>query len=236
VACRLTSAFARPAALGGLLACGGGVLTVAALHVVHPAGEIDPVRRTISEYALHESAWLFNLGVLALAAGSAAVLLALTLTGLVRPASVGGIGLLLWVAGLFAVVYFPKHDWRIGPSVGGDVHRLASLVAFVSLPAAAIALGWFWLRHPRWTGYARGTIAGAALALMFFGVIVGAVLLEPVTGVRWWRAIPLGAVERGLAVAEVATILTLGLWARSAISPVVARAPVAAVPDPASPA
>jgi hypothetical protein len=216
----VTSALARPAAVGGLLACGAGILVVAALHAVHPADEINPIRRTISEYALHESAWLFNLGVLGLAAGSAAVLLALTLTGLVRPASVSGIGLLLWVAGLLAVVYFPKHDWRIGPSGTGDVHRLASLVAFVSLPAAAIALGWCWRRHPHWAGYARYTLAGAALASMFFGVIVGAVLLEPVTGVRWWRAIPLGAVERGLAVAEVLTVLTLGLWARSAVSPV----------------
>ncbi|HZN16953.1 MAG TPA: DUF998 domain-containing protein [Micromonosporaceae bacterium] len=101
-------------------------------------GRDQPILRTISEYALHEAAWLFNLGVLGLAAGSAAVL-ALTLTGLVRPASLSGIGLLLWVAGLLAVVCFPKHDWRIGPSATGDVHRLASLIAFVSLPAAAVA-------------------------------------------------------------------------------------------------
>ena len=51
---------------------------------------------------------------------------------------------------------------------------------------------------------------------MFFGVIVGAVLLEPVTGVRWWRAIPLGAVERTLALVEVVTVLALGWWASRA--------------------
>ena len=79
-------------------------------------------------------------------------------------------------------------------------------------------MGWFWRRHPDWAAYARCTLAGAALAWLFFGIILGAVLLEPVTGVRWWRAIPLGAVERGLAVAEVFTVLTLGLWARSATS------------------
>ena len=33
-----------------------------------------------------------------------------------------------------------------------------------------------------------------------------AIVTEPLTGVRWWRAIPLGAVERLLALSEVITI------------------------------
>jgi len=37
-----------------------------------------------------------------------------------------------------------------------------------------------------------------------------------VTGVRWWRAIPLGAVERTLALVEVVTVLALGWWASRA--------------------
>jgi hypothetical protein len=49
-----------------------------------------------------------------------------------------------------------------------------------------------------------------------FSPIVIAILTEPWTGVRWWRAIPLGAVERALALAEVATVLALGWWAARA--------------------
>jgi hypothetical protein len=51
------------------------------------------------------------------------------------------------------------------------------------------------------------------LSLVCFSPILIAVALEPVTGVRWWRAIPLGAVERLLASAEVATVLAMAWWA-----------------------
>ena len=40
-------------------------------------------------------------------------------------------------------------------------------------------------------------------------------MAEPWTGVRWWRAIPLGGVERLLGLAEVATVLLLAWWATS---------------------
>jgi Protein of unknown function (DUF998) len=199
----------RMTAALGVTLCATGVLMIAALHVIPTAFEIDPVRRTISEYALHETAWLFNWGVLALVAGSAAVLIAAAAGGLVRPRSVGGAGLVLWIVGLTGVVTFPKHNWMIGPSAWGDVHRVASLVAFLSLPVAVIAIARTTADHRA----RRASIAGAVLALAFFGIIAGAVLLEPFTGVRWWRAIPLGTVERGLAAAEVATIIALGVWA-----------------------
>src|SRR5829696_1269175 len=118
---------AQPLAIGGLAATAAGTLAMGALHVLPPTDQINPIRRTISEYALHETAWLFNLGVLSLALGSVAVLLALARSGVIRLASLGGFGLMLWSAGLAAVVYFPKHNWTVGPSASGDIHRLASL-------------------------------------------------------------------------------------------------------------
>ena len=45
--------------------------------------------------------------------------------------------------------------------------------------------------------------------------------LRPLTGVPWWRFVPLGLFERGLA-AEVAVVIVLGLWA--------ARAPAGRTP------
>ncbi len=204
---------AQSLAIAGLAATAAGIVSMGALHLLPPSGTINPIRRTISEYALHETAWLFNAGVLCLAFGGLAILLALAGANLVRLASLGGAGLMLWSAGLAAVVYFPKHNWTVGPSASGDIHRLASLVAFVSLPIAAIAIARAWRHDKRWRVCALWSMTCAIAALLIFGVIAGAVVLQPVTGVRWWRAIPLGMVERGLGAAEVATVLALGLWA-----------------------
>ena len=203
----------RSLAAFGLVGIAAGPVAVGLLHVMPPTDRISPVRRTISEYALHETAWLFNSGVLALAAGSLAVLVALARAGVTRLNSLGGLGLLLWSVGLAAVVYFPKHNWAIGPSSNGTVHRVASLVAFVSLPLGALLIAWAWRRHGRWRGRALFTAGFAVLALLCFGVIAGAFALQPFTGVRWWQAIPLGAVERALATAEICVVLTLGWWA-----------------------
>jgi hypothetical membrane protein len=204
---------AQPLALGGLAATAAGTLAMGALHLLPPSDRINPIRRTISEYALHETAWLFNVGVLSLALGSLAILLALADAKLVRPVSLGGAGLVVWSVGLAAVVYFPKHNWTVGPSASGDIHRLASLAAFIGLPVAAIAIAWAWRRDERWRKCALWTLTCAVAALLLFGVILGAFVLQPITGVRWWRAIPLGAVERGLGTAEVAAVFALGWWA-----------------------
>lgn len=200
----------------GLAGIVAGPIAVGLLHVMPPTDRIDPVRRTISEYALHETAWVFNSGVLALAIGSLAVLLALARAGVTRLNSLGGLGLLLWCVGLAAVVYFPKHNWALGPSNNGHVHRAASLIAFVSLPVGALLIAWAWRWYGAWRGRALFTAGFAALALLLFGVIIGAFALQPFTGVRWWQLIPLGAVERALATAEICVVLTLGWWASAA--------------------
>ena len=48
-----------------------------------------------------------------------------------------------------------------------------------------------------------------ALGLAWFLPIVAAMLLRPATGLPWWQAIPLGLVERGLALSEVAALFVL---------------------------
>jgi hypothetical protein len=124
--------------------------------------------------------------------------------------------LLLWCVGLAAVVYFPKHNWALGPSSHGTVHRVASLVAFISLPVGALVIAWTWRRVAAWRGRALFCAGFAVIALLLVGVIAGAFALQPFTGVRWWQVIPLGAVERALAMAEICVVLNLGWWASTA--------------------
>jgi hypothetical protein len=184
-----------------------GAALVGLLHLREPS--VSPVRRTLSEYALGDHGWLFNAAVLLLAAGSLVTVLALVTAGLLRSASLGSLALAVWSLALAGVVAFPKHNWAIGPSMTGEIHRGLSVLAFVSLPIAAILAGWAGRRS--WWG--RSSMLLGAVSLLAFAPIPIAYLAEPYTGVRWWRAIPLGLVERGLALSEVVAVLVLALWA-----------------------
>lgn len=186
---------------------------VGALHVLPETAAISPVRRTISEYALTGGAWAFNLGVVALALGSVAVLIALVQAGLARVGSAGFLLGLLWSAALLVVVVFPKHNWAVGPSTNGQIHRVASLVAFICLPVAVMLLA---RRGPATTRASRCAFWLGVMSLSWFGTLLGAWALSPLTGLPWYRALPIGLVERGLVLADVAAVVALGVWVLTA--------------------
>lgn len=205
---------ARTLALAGIAAVALCLVLVGVLHAVAP--EVNPVRRTISEYALGEYRVLFDAGVLALALGSVAVLGALLRAGLVRARSWPALLLVVWSLSLAVVVAFEKIDWSVGPTPGGYVHRYASLVAFVSLPVAAVLIGW-----------ARGRAGSRHAACAAWLGIASVAWLLPILG---WFALrmlgvpgrlPLGLLERGLAATEVAVVLALGIWAWRAPAPAI---------------
>jgi hypothetical protein len=213
-----TDVGARPAAAVRLAAVGTvgvalSVLLVTALHVIVGPARVNPLRRTISEYAFSEFDWLFNAGVLALAAGSAAVLVALVRTGLVPAASTAAALLATWCAALVLVVAFEKIDWSVGPSLGGYIHRYAGLLAFTSLPAAALLVARRWRGDLRERRYAMTTWWLALASFAWLLPIIGWFVLRS-TGVR--VPVPLGLMERGLALTEVAAVLALGWWATRA--------------------
>lgn len=161
---------------------------------------------TISEYVFTTGGWLFVASVLALAAGSALLLAGLIHAGRVSPWSAGSVLLVLWVIGLLGVVAFPKHNWAVGPSPSGTVHRAATLLAFVALPVAVLVIARgreLWARAARWLAW--GSVG-------WLGVLFGAIAVAAVTERAWWRIIPLGLVERGIAGFEVAAVLAMGLW------------------------
>ncbi len=162
-------------------------------------------RATISEYVYTDGGWAFLTGVLALALGSTLLLLGLISAGLVQPLSVGSILMALWVIGLLGVAAFPKHNWEIGPSTSGSVHRIATLLAFVSLPAAVLTIA---RRHRG----ARPAVWLAYGSLGWLGVLFGAIAVGMVTDLSWWRIIPLGLVERGIVAFEVGAVIALGVW------------------------
>jgi hypothetical protein len=205
---------ARLWALGGGVLVGAGALAVLALHVLAP--EVDPVRRTVSQYALGPWKPVFDAGLLAVATGSAAVLAGLVRAGLVRWRSAPAALLAAWSALLVVVVAFEKIDWSVGPTPTGYLHRYASLVAFFCLPAAALAVGWAWRGDVRWGRFAAWTRRLGVVSLVWLAPMLLGFVLRPLTGVPWWRFVPLGLFERGVAVTEVAAVLVLGWWAARA--------------------
>jgi len=183
-----------------------GVVVLGVLHLVEPTASISPLRRTISEYQLTDLGWAFNAGVLAIAVGSTALLVVLVrdrLTGVAGAVLLSG-----WIAGLLVLTAFPKHNWAIGPSATGQVHRMASLVAFLCLPIAIMVIA-----GERRAGLPRGVVRAATvlagLALLWFVPIVVAMARHRAGGLPWWQAIPLGLIERGLALTEIVVLVLL---------------------------
>lgn len=206
----------RSALTSVLLLLLGSVLMLS-LHVVPPTNEINVVRRTLSEYALGPSKWVFDLAVLLIAIGSALGFYAVVRHRQVRPYSGAVVLGALWTVSLLVIVAFTKTDWTVGPSIGGTIHRYASVVAFVSLPLAVLLVahkvfpdrsGWCWA--------ARGF---AAVALGWFGLILVGVVRMGMGYGPWWRFVPLGLVERAMALAAVAAILTVALGLVRAAKP-----------------
>lgn len=205
--------------LGALLT---GVALMLALHVVPPTNRISPVRRTISEYALGPGKWVFDLSLVLIAVGSALAFAEIARRRLVRPGSAALLLGAVWTVSLLVIVVFTKTDWSVGPSIGGTIHRYASVAAFVSLPLAVVfAAGAVFPAAAGWRWAARGF---GLLSLGWFGTIVVGVVNMAAGGPPWWRFVPLGLVERlvaGFAVAALA-VLVLGMARRA--TPV--RAPV----------
>lgn len=212
----------RPAALRrepvwGALAILGAIIAAVGILGLDATIGTESVRgrelrtATISEYVYSSGSWVFNSAVLGLAVGSAALVVGLVRSGLVQHRSTGAVLLAAWVAGLVGIVAFPKHNWAVGASSSGSIHRLASMIAFLSIPLAVLFIA---RRRERRASRAAGAAWWLNIGtLVFLATLVGAIGYGAVADASWWRVIPLGLVERGIVGFEVASVVALGIWA-----------------------
>ena len=203
----------------GLSLLAFGSLLILLLHVLPPSNRVNPMTRTISQYALEANGWMFDVGVLLLAVGSMAVLAGLVRAGVVRAISGTSLFLTFWSVSLAVLVVFEKYDYQNGMSTGasGMIHRMASLVAFLSLPIAVLLASRgaarrnpSWRRPAAWTRWAA-IAAGACFSLLIYAIVQGFF-----TDTSWWRVFPLGGMERLIALSDVVAVSVLGVWARMA--------------------
>jgi hypothetical protein len=193
----------------GIAALAVGAAMIALLGVLPSDVPVSVLRQTISQYGLTDNSWLFNSGVLLVAAGSAAIIAVLRAQRRLPTAStvLGS----LWVVGLLVIVAFPKNNWAVNAAgtIGGWLHRYASVVAFVCLPIAVLlAAAQAFPDAPGRRLLAR--LLGYA-SLGWFLAILAAVPVGAAVGGNWWELIPLGLMERGMAFTEVIALAALAV-------------------------
>jgi hypothetical protein len=181
----------------GLLALGG--IAVAALLAVighvEVNDDLNPWALTVSDFAVSDRGGVIDAAMVVLAAATAVLLPALRRahrSPAVRPGRTVEVLLAAWVGGLLLAAVVPTNEPGLPMDTAAYVHRYASVVAFLALPAAG------WLLAARLPVGARAVrwLALASLALAAAMV---------------WSAYPgdrllIGLIERLLILAEVAVL------------------------------
>ncbi len=207
---------ARWLALAGVWSVAIAVGAIGVMHVIPPSSALNPLQRTISEYALLTDGWVFDAGVMTLAAGSGAVIFALVFQHILPLRSWAALFLSTWCIGLVGLVLFPKHGFGADTTIAGRVHWTWTLLAFFSLPIGTamlvrikrVDLGLF--RWPVWANR-LSLIAGG-----WFVVLAGQTVVSVVDPAGMWPIV--GLVERGLSLTEMVTVWVLARWALARLS------------------
>jgi hypothetical protein len=155
--------------------------------------DLDPLRDSLSYYAVGPWAGMQTAAFAALGIASAMLALALPQSRVASPWMVATIPLLV-VAGMFSLglVLYPMGS--PGPvTFLGDAHQTAGTVAGVAQLAATLAFAFAVRDHPTWRGVFRVALVASAAA------VAGALLSQAAI---WWPqlGIPMGATMRLLVV------------------------------------
>jgi hypothetical protein len=198
----------RPWTFVALGAIGWGLFTAVVLHVI---SSHDPVYDTLSSYTVTDRGeGMLGASVLSLAVGSLAVLGALHAAG-VPLSRTTRLLLALWSLGLAAAAVFPASYPAAPDPVSGEIHLYACLVAFCSLPGAAISLLEGLRGRPERVAVVHAirltAVAFAVFALSFVFVRLSEAGIEPFPEVS--NALPIGLTQRALLLADVVLLGTL---------------------------
>ncbi len=189
----------------------GSLIGATALHIGW-AKQVDPVRHTVSDYALRKGADRVFAGTVAsLSAGSAALL-----AGIVRsrlPVGASATALLgAWCGGMTLTGIFRTDPLGAVPTPGGLTHRYAAGGAIATLPAVGLLVARR-LRHlPGWQKKARSlrltSWASAAGCLGFLAAHLCTTAATPTPATRAVGNL-LGLTERVTLALELALLFQL---------------------------
>ncbi len=167
----------------------------------------NPLKLTVSDYALSDRGAAIEVAMVALALGALALLAGFRAAG-ARVAGMPAVLVSVWSAGLVVAAAVPTDPLTAtSMSTGAYVHRYASVTAFVVLPVAAVVLA---SRLP------SGTSLRSPVRWLAIGCAIGLAAL-------WYDACPgerflMGLVERGLIGLEIAVLAVLSVGVLRAVS------------------
>ncbi|HEY2059865.1 MAG TPA: DUF998 domain-containing protein [Amycolatopsis sp.] len=213
--------------LAALAAIAWGMFTITVLHIISSR---NPVYDTLSSYIITDRGQgMLGASVLSLAIGSLAVLGTLVAAGVPLPRTTRVL-LTLWSLGLATAAVFPASYPPNPNPLSGDIHMYSCLVAFTSLPGAAITL-LDPLRDSPYRAIVVRWLRLGVVVLGLFGLSFLFVRLDE-AGIAPFHvladALPIGVTQRLMLVADV--LLLLGL-VRIAVRTDAAKALVPAVAE-----
>ncbi|MEU8115960.1 DUF998 domain-containing protein [Micromonospora sp. NPDC053740] len=185
----------------GLLALGGIALAALLTVIGHLEvnDDLNPWALTISDFAVSDRGGVIDIAMVVLALATVALLYGLRRASPPRPRSGRTAELLLgaWVGGLLLAAVVPTNEPGTAMTTAAYLHRYASVIAFLALPAA----GWLLARRPDLTPAARTLRALVLLSLALAAAMI-------------WSAYPgdrmlIGLAERLLILTEVAVLATV---------------------------
>lgn len=148
------------------------VVAVIALHFLRP--DHNPIQRIVSQYAVGPYGFVMTSAFFALSLGSLALVI-----GLFRGLSEAGrslVGLVLlgiWGLGIFIAGIFPTDLNGSAQTTFGNIHVIASVLAFVSLVLAALLISWRFKNDENWSSFHRPALLFALLmSLTFVGLFL----------------------------------------------------------------
>ncbi|WP_344884844.1 DUF998 domain-containing protein [Nonomuraea antimicrobica] len=191
--------------LSPYIACASILFAVIAVVVgqFDPDPHLDPLNITISEYAVSDRGGVTEVAMAVLGIGSLVLLVGLRVAG----APVRGWPerlLMVWSGALVVAAVVPTTPIGHDLDLAAQIHRYASIAAFVSLPAAGALMVPRLAADADWKPVAR-VVEWVALA-GGFGLL--AITYVALPGDR----VLIGLVERVLLGAEVALLSVLAAW------------------------
>jgi hypothetical protein len=198
----------------GLLALGGIALAALLTVIGHLEvnDDLSPWALTISDFAVSDRGGVIDVAMVVLALATLALLYGLRRADPPQPGRAVELLLGAWVGGLLLAALVPTNEPGTAMTTAAYLHRYASVVAFLALPAA----GWLLAR--------RQNLAPAARTLRTLVVLSLALAAAMI-----WSAYPgdrmlIGLAERLLILTEVAVLATVALVQTRAVGDAVGRA------------
>ena len=128
------------------------VTMVVVLHLLPGWGGVNPITGMLSDYGVRPDGWVFDTALDILGVGSMAVLIKMARHGVVRGRATIVL-MISWCVCLVGIATFTK-DPNDAETFRGSVHLAVTTAACVSLPVAAMVIGWQHRRDPAWRRWA----------------------------------------------------------------------------------